>query len=108
MLTLLFYAMVIGNVSLAFRAFGAWPDPVAVGAVLPAAMLVAMLPVTLGSLGIAESAYVHYFGLVGLDGGLTLAMALLLRVKVLMLGLIGMVLQGGGGPSPAPTKDNEA
>ncbi|MEX2607673.1 MAG: lysylphosphatidylglycerol synthase transmembrane domain-containing protein [Kiritimatiellia bacterium] len=92
-LTLLYYLLMVGNVLLAYRAFGGWADPVGVAAVLPVALMVAMIPVTLGNLGIAESAYVFYFGLVGLDGGLTLAMGLFLRMKILLLGLVGLGVQ---------------
>lgn len=108
-LTLLFYAMMLVNVALAYRAFGEWPDLAGIAVVLPAAMLVAMIPVTMGSLGIAESSYVYFFGLAGMDGGLTLAMALLLRVKVLMLGLVGMAAQAvGGGPAAPETPPGDA
>lgn len=92
-LTLLYYLLMVGNVLLAYRAFGGWADPVGIAAVLPVALMVAMIPVTLGNLGIAEGAYVFYFGLVGLDGGLTLAMGLFLRMKILVLGLVGLGVQ---------------
>lgn len=90
-LTLLFYVMALLNVALAYRAFGVWPDLTAIASVLPVALLVAMLPVSLGNLGIAEGAYVFYFGLAGMAGELTLAMGLFLRLKVLLLGLLGLV-----------------
>jgi len=56
------------------------------------ALMVAMIPISLGGLGITEGAYVFYFGLVGLDGGLTLAMGIFLRMKILLLGLVGLVI----------------
>lgn len=92
-LTLLFYALTVLNVMVAGRAFGVWPDATGVLATLPAALMVASLPIALGSLGLAEGAYVHYFGLIGLSGELTLAMGLLLRLKILLLGLVGLVVQ---------------
>ena len=94
-LTALFYALMIGNVAIAYRAFGAWPDLAALACVLPAAVMVAMIPVTLGNVGITEGAYVFYFGLIGMGPELTLAMGLLLRLKIILLGVIGMCAQAG-------------
>lgn len=91
-LTLLFYALALLNVWLAFRAFGVQPAWRDLAALLPAAMFVAMMPVALGSLGLAEGSYVFYFGLVGIPPAATLAMALLLRLKILVLGAAGAVV----------------
>lgn len=91
-LTVLYYVLLILNVLLAFRTFGVWPDAEGVAAVLPVALMVAMIPVSLGGWGITEGAFVYYFGLVGMDGGLTLAMGIFLRLKILLLGLIGLVI----------------
>ncbi len=91
-LTVLFYVMAVGNVLLAYRAFGLWPDTGAVAAALPIALLVGMIPITMGNLGIAEGAYVFYFGLAGIPRELTLAMSLFLRLKVMAMGVIGLVM----------------
>ena len=91
-LTLLFYALALLNVWLAFRAFGVQPAWRDLAALLPAAMFVAMMPVTLGSLGLAEGSYVFYFGHVGISPAATLAMGLLLRLKILVLGAAGAVV----------------
>ena len=103
--TLLFYALAIFNVWVAFRAFGALPSWRDLAAVLPAAMLVATLPVALGSLGLAEGSYVFYFGLVGLDPAVTLAMGLLLRVKILVLGAVGAVVYWADRTPAVPNKE---
>lgn len=99
-LTLLFYAMTVVNVLLAYRAFGVWADAGAVAAVLPIALMVGMIPVTLGNLGITEGAYVFYFGLAGLPRELTLAMSLFLRLKVLTMGAIGLIVHLREGAKP--------
>ncbi|HAL91926.1 MAG TPA: hypothetical protein DCM68_02740 [Verrucomicrobia bacterium] len=104
-LTALFYGLVIGNVALGYRAFGAWPDLSALACVLPVALMVAMLPVTLGNLGIAEGSYVFYFGLIGMGRELTLAMGLLLRMKIIILGVIGMLVQAGEHMEGLPRRD---
>ncbi len=92
-LTALFYALTVANVIVSCRAFGGAPSPLAVATVLPASLMVASLPITLGSLGLAEGAYVFYFRLIGISAEVTLAMALLLRLKIILLGLIGLVCQ---------------
>jgi uncharacterized protein (TIRG00374 family) len=104
-LTALFYVLMIGNVVIAYRAFGVWPNAWALACVLPAAVMVAMIPVTLGNVGITEGAYVYYFGLVGLGPELTLAMSLLLRLKIILLGVIGMIAQAGEKPADLPQRD---
>lgn len=90
-LTVFFYALTWVNVYLAFRAFRVEPSLLTVAVVLPTAMSVAMVPITLGSLGIAESSYVFYFGLLGIDPAATLVMGLFLRLKMILSGLVGLV-----------------
>jgi uncharacterized protein (TIRG00374 family) len=92
LLTLLFYGLSWLNVYISFRAFGHAVPLGAVAAVLPTAMVVAMLPVApLAGLGLAEGSYVYYFGLIAIGGGAALAMGLLLRCKLLLLGTLGLV-----------------
>jgi len=94
-LTALHYALAVGNVVLAYRTFGVWPEAWSVACILPVSLMVAMIPITLGNLGIAEGSYVYFFGLLGMSSELTLAMGLLLRLKIIMLGAIGMLAQAG-------------
>lgn len=107
-LTALFYVLVIGNVALAYRAFGVWPPVRALACVLPVSLMVAMIPITLGNLGIAEGSYVFYFGLIGMGRELTLAMGLLLRLKIIILGAMGMVAQAGEQMDALPRQDAPA
>lgn len=88
--TLLFYVLTWVNVYLGFRAFGVAADVTAIAALLPTAMAVAMLPVALGSLGLTEGSYVYFFSLAGYAPAATLAMALLLRLKVILIGFAGL------------------
>lgn len=89
-LTAFFYLMTWINVYVSFKAFGYTPDFTEMSALIPAAMVVGMIPVTLlGNLGFTESIFVTYFSLVGIDPAATLAMALLLRFKYLLVGGIG-------------------
>ena len=90
LLTLCFYVLSWLNVYSAFEAFNVAVSFLAICALVPAIMIVAQLPVTLlGNLGYFESVFVFYFLLVGIDGAETLAMGLLLRIKLLCVGGIG-------------------
>jgi len=92
MLTIFFYGMTWINIYVSFRAFGVHPDFIAICAVTPAAMLVAMAPVTmLGNLGFTEGVYVVFFSLIGIDPSACLAMSMLLRFKMLLMGALGLV-----------------
>lgn len=93
LLTMLFYLLTWINVYFAFRAFGRDVDFLALIALVPTIMFVAHLPVTLlGNLGFFESVFVVYFLLIGVPGAETLAMGLLLRLKMLTLGGVGFVV----------------
>ncbi len=91
-LTVLFYFLTWVNVYVSFRAFRvevAFRDVVVL---LPTAMLVAMIPVTfMGNLGFTEGVYVGFFRLVGVSPAASLAMGLLLRFKLLVVGSTGLV-----------------
>ncbi len=92
-LTMIFYFLTWVNVYLAFLAFGKEVDFIAMIALVPTIMFVAHLPVTLlGNLGFFESVFVFYFLLIGVSGAETLAMGLLLRLKMLSLGGVGFMV----------------
>jgi len=92
LLTVLFYLLTWVNVYTAFSAFHVKVDFLAICAVVPAIMLVAHVPVTLlGNLGYVESVFVFYFLIVGVGGAESLAMGLLLRLKMLSLGGLGFI-----------------
>jgi uncharacterized protein (TIRG00374 family) len=91
-LTVLFYVLSWINVYTSFKAFNVEVSFVAVCAIVPAIMLVAYVPITLlGNLGYIESVFVFYFLLVGVGGAESLAMGLLLRLKMLTMGIVGFV-----------------
>jgi glycosyltransferase 2 family protein len=91
-LTVIFYVLTWVNVYTAFKAFNVEVNFLAICALVPAIMLVAHVPVTLlGNLGYFESVFVFYFLLGGVGGAESLAMGLLLRLKMLCLGGLGFV-----------------
>jgi len=88
--TLLFYGFTWINVYTAYRAFNVEVSFISICAIVPAIMLVAHIPVTLlGNLGYFESVFVFYFLLAGVGAPESLAMGLLLRLKMLSMGGIG-------------------
>ncbi len=89
LLSCAFYFLTFVNVVVAFAAFDVHLEGTACFAVLPAAMFVGMIPLLPGGFGFTEGVYVYYFSLVGVPAPAALLMGLLLRVKVLVLGLIG-------------------
>jgi len=95
-LTIWFYFLTWMNVYVSFRAFGVDPGFRGVAALVPVCMLMAMLPVTfLGNLGFTEGVYVTYFHLLGISSAASLAMGLLLRIKLLTVGSLGCILYLG-------------
>lgn len=90
-LTILFYSLTWVNVYFGYRTFGITPDFRDIVALLATAMLVSSIPITLGSLGLAEGAYVFYFNLTGIHPAATLAMGLFLRFKLIVVGLVGFI-----------------
>ena len=92
-LTVFFYFLTWVNVYVTFRAFEVNPGFLVVCALVPTIMFVGHLPVTLlGNLGFFESVFVFYFLQVGVFPAESLAMGLLLRLKMLSLGLIGYLV----------------
>ncbi len=92
-LTVLFYFLTWVNVYVSFRAFNVHVDFLTVCALVPAIMFVAHVPVTLlGNLGYFESVFVFYFLLAGVGGAESLAMGLLLRLKMLTIGAVGYIV----------------
>ena len=92
-ITVLFYVLTWLNVYAAFLAFDVRPDFAGICALVPTILFVAQIPVTvLGNLGFFESVFVVYFLLIGISGAETLAMGLLLRIKLLITGGAGYLV----------------
>jgi uncharacterized protein (TIRG00374 family) len=93
LLTALFYMMTWVNVYVAFRVFAITPSFAHICSLIPAILMAAHIPVTiLGNLGYFESIFVVYFMLIGIPSADTLTMGLLLRARMLALGLVGFCM----------------
>ena len=92
-ITVLFYLFTWLNVYVAFMAFGIKPEFYSTCALVPTALFMAQFPVTiLGNMGFFESVFVFYFLIIGIPGAETLAMGLLLRIKMLTIGGVGYLV----------------
>lgn len=90
LITALFYFLTWVNVSVAFMAFGVQHQFFHICALVPTILFVAHFPVTLlGNLGFFESVFVFYLLLIGIPATASLAMGLLLRMKMLLIGIVG-------------------
>ncbi len=100
LLTAAFYGLVWLNVLVAYRTFSFDP-PLAFVFMTPIAQFMTSLPVSAGgNLGYSEGVFAYYFSLVGIAVEATVAMAVLLRLKIWFLGLIGLgFFLGAGGRS---------
>ncbi|MGI9509386.1 MAG: lysylphosphatidylglycerol synthase transmembrane domain-containing protein [Geminicoccaceae bacterium] len=96
-LSFCFHALRIGFVWLLILALGTTVDPVELTVALFAVEVAAMLPISLGGLGVMEGSFVYVMGGFGLDHEAGLAGMLMLRVLTLLLGLIGALLYMGEG-----------
>lgn len=93
LLTVLFYVLTWLNVYFSYKTFSVEVSLLLVCALTPTIMFAAHLPVTiLGNIGYFESIFVYYFLLAGIPAEHSLAMGLLLRFKILMIGIIGFFI----------------
>ena len=91
-ITIIFYLLTILNVYLAFLTFRIKVSVVDISALIPLIMFISMLPVSINALGLSEGAYVYCFLLAGIPKEASLCVALLMRLKLILFGLIGGVV----------------
>lgn len=90
-----FHGLRIGFIWLLILALGTAVDPVELTVALFAVEVAAMLPISIGGLGVMEGSFVYVMGAFGLGSEAGLASMLVLRVLTLVLGLIGALLYLG-------------
>ena len=94
-LSFCFHSLRIGFIWLLILALGTAVDPIELTVALFAVEVAAMMPISLGGLGVMEGSFVYVMGGFGLDPEAGLAGMLMLRVLTLLLGLIGAALYLG-------------
>lgn len=87
-----FYLLAVGNVWVTAGIFDVFPPLTGLAIAVPMALLVSMIPVSPGAIGLQEGAFVVCLGRIGISPEIALATALVLRVKVFLLGILGAVL----------------
>ncbi len=93
LLTVLFYVLTWFNVYFSYKAFNISVSFLMICALTPTIMFAAHLPVTmLGNIGYFESIFVFYFLLAGVPAEQSLVMSLLIRGKVLIVGIVGFFI----------------
>jgi len=88
----IFQIMAIINSLICCWALGAHPSVLNLAVIVPIIMLVSTLPITLGGLGLWEGSFAFFFSLVGLSPILAISVALILRFKNILMGIIGGVV----------------
>ena len=91
-LSAVFHLLRIGFIWLLIVALGTALDPAELTVGLFAVEVAAMLPISLGGLGVMEGSFVYVMSGFGLDHEAGLAGMLMLRVLTLLIGLIGALL----------------
>ncbi|MEM9441871.1 MAG: lysylphosphatidylglycerol synthase transmembrane domain-containing protein [Pseudomonadota bacterium] len=91
-LSLAFHVIRIGFIWLLIFALGTSVDPVELTVALFAVEVAAMIPISIGGIGVMEGSFVYVMSSFGLNSESGLAAMLVLRVLTLVLALIGAVL----------------
>lgn len=79
----------IAGVVFAARAVGVEADLPAFFALVPAAFLAAMAPITIGGWGVREASFVYFLGVAGVDAHAALATSILFGLTRILIGLAG-------------------
>ena len=84
-----FYIVAVVNVYLGCLAFGVHMPMAKLFLGVPMILVISMLPISIGGIGLSEWAYFFIFTKLGAAGSLGLLVALLMRVKAVVFGLLG-------------------
>lgn len=91
--SIIYNLLAIFNVYFSFITFNYKPNLLDVFVVVPLTLLIVLsAPITSAGLGLFENANVYFFTLVGVMSSTSALVALLLRAKVILLGLIGGIV----------------
>ncbi|RCV66056.1 Acetyltransferase [Methanophagales archaeon] len=86
-----FYIVAVVNVYVGCLAFGVHMPLAELFVGVPIILAISMIPITIGGIGLTEWAYFFIFTKLGDAGSLGLSVALLMRTKTVVLGLLGGV-----------------
>jgi len=89
LLSLAFHLLAGVNLYVACRALNATPDLIGVILVTPLIMLVSMIPISLNGAGLWEGSFIVFLALLGVPESVAVSAALLLRLKTLIMSVMG-------------------
>jgi uncharacterized protein (TIRG00374 family) len=89
LLSILFYFLAVLTRYSAAKSLGIYIEFKTVMIVVTLVLLVGLLPVTINGLGLNEASYVFFFSLFGMDVSVAFSIALLLRSRILLTGILG-------------------
>ncbi|MDR3088694.1 MAG: flippase-like domain-containing protein [Desulfobulbaceae bacterium] len=89
LLSVLFHVITGLNLYLSCLALNYQPDFIEMLIVTPFILLLAVLPITINGIGLWEGSFVLFFSLLGIPKPLALSVALLLRLKTLLISSLG-------------------
>jgi glycosyltransferase 2 family protein len=88
----LFQTMTIVNALVCCWAIGVFPNVLDVAVTVPIIMLISVIPISIGALGLWEGAFAYFFVIIGVPPAAAVSVALILRLKTILLGLLGGIL----------------
>lgn len=91
-LSFIFYMLAVLNVYVSSLVFGVQISFLTLLVIVPMILVISMMPISLGGIGLQEWAYSYTFQAIGAGGSLGLLVALLVRVKNIVYGLLGGLL----------------
>jgi uncharacterized membrane protein YbhN (UPF0104 family) len=81
----------VGGVAAVAWSLNASVDLIALFALVPAALLIAMVPISIGGWGVREASFVHFLGFAGVDPAAALAISIVYGLTRLVIGALGGV-----------------
>jgi len=95
----------IGLVYFLFAAAGTWLGPLPVLAVYPIIMLVVLLPISILGIGVQDTAFIFFFGGLGVAASLSLAVSMGVYAAILVVGLAAGLIAALVGPALPTSAD---
>jgi uncharacterized protein (TIRG00374 family) len=95
--SVLFYVLAVLNVFVSSLAFDADMTLLEALTITPIVLVITMIPISIGGIGLAEGAYVFTFQRFGMTGAMGLSVALLMRAKALLAGIVGGIYYASRG-----------
>jgi len=84
-----FHLMAIFNTLVCCWSIGLYPKIIDTAVIVPMIMLISVIPISVGSIGLWEGAFAYFFYMIGISPAESISVALILRGKNLILGLVG-------------------